>query len=103
MFIKRLDEDLKKFDAIYNEGMFLGYYFTKKAYRCYNFRLHKIVDCADVKVDDLKTRKFKYQDSILDDESEYDEEPVNTQTDVEEEEEIQEDETSTKEEDDNRE
>ena len=51
-YIKRLDEDLRKFDARYDEGIFVGYSFTKKAYICYNFRLNKLVESVDVKVDD---------------------------------------------------
>jgi hypothetical protein len=41
-YIKRLDENLRKFDVISNEGIFLGYASNKKAYRCYNLRLHNI-------------------------------------------------------------
>ena len=44
--------------------------------------LHKIVESVDVKVDDLKTKKFKHQENILDSESEDDDELVGTQTDV---------------------
>jgi hypothetical protein len=33
-YIKRLDESLGKFDAISDEGIFLGYASNKKAYRC---------------------------------------------------------------------
>ena len=54
-YIKMLDENIEKFDAIYDEGIFLGYVSTKKAYRCYNIRLDNIVESEDVKVDDLKT------------------------------------------------
>ena len=36
---------------------FLGYSSTKRAYRCFNKKLHKIVESADVKVDDVKPRK----------------------------------------------
>jgi hypothetical protein len=53
--IKRLDKNLRKFDARSDEGILLGYASTKKAYRCYNIRLHKIVESAYVKVDDIKT------------------------------------------------
>ena len=63
-YIKMLDENLGKFDARYDEGIFLGYASTKKAYRCFNFRLHKIVESLDVIVDDLKTKKFKHQETI---------------------------------------
>jgi hypothetical protein len=52
--IIRLDKNLIKFDARSGEGILLGYASTKKAYRCYNLRLHKIVESADVKVDDIK-------------------------------------------------
>ena len=58
-YIKKLDEKLGKFDARSDEGIFLGYASTKKAYKCYNLRLHKIVESADVIVDDLKTKKVK--------------------------------------------
>jgi hypothetical protein len=80
-YIKRLDENLGKFDTRSDEGIFLGYASTKKAYRCYNLRLHKIVESEDVKVDDLKTIRIKHQETILDNEYEYedDDEPVGTQ------------------------
>ena len=87
-------------DARSDEGIFLGYSSTKEAYRCYNFSLHNIVESVDVKVDDLKTKKFKHQKNILDSESEDDDELVGTQTDVEEKEDIQEDEIDTEEEED---
>jgi hypothetical protein len=78
-YIKRLDENLGKFDARSDEGIFLGYASTKKAYRCYNIRLHKIVESADVKVDDLKIINIKHQETILDNEDEDDDESVGTQ------------------------
>ena len=64
-YIKKLDENLENFDARYDEGIFLGYASTKKAYRCYNLRLHKIVESADVIVDDLKTKIVKKQKTTL--------------------------------------
>ena len=57
-YINSLDKDLGKFYARSDEGIFLGYASNKKAYRCYNLRLHKIVESADVKIDDLKTQKM---------------------------------------------
>jgi hypothetical protein len=53
-YIKRLDE-----------GIFLGYASTKKAYRCYNIRLHKIFKSADVKVDYLKTIRIQIKQRRL--------------------------------------
>ena len=55
-YIKRNGDDLGKFDSRTDEGIFLGYSSTKKAYRCYNKRLHKIVESADVRIDDIKPR-----------------------------------------------
>ena len=83
-YIKKLDEKLGKFDTRSDEGIFLGYSSTKKAYICYNIRLHKIVESADVTVDDLKTKKVKHQKITLDNEDEEDEEFVGVQV-VEEE------------------
>ena len=63
-YIKRSEDDLGKFDSRTNEGIFLGYSSTKNAYRCYNKRLQKIIEIADVKVDDIKPRKEKNIDNI---------------------------------------
>ena len=63
-YIKINEDDLGKFDSRTDEGIFLRYTSTKEAYRCYNKRLHKIVESADVKVDDIKPRKEKNLDSI---------------------------------------
>ena len=83
-YIKKLDEKLGKFDARSDEGIFVGYASTKKAYICYNIRLHKIVESADVTVDDLKTKKVKHQKITLDNEDEEDEESVGVQAEEEE-------------------
>ena len=63
-FNKRKEDDLRKFDSRIDEEIFLGYSSTKKPYRCYNNRLHKIVESADVKVDDIKPKKEKNIDNI---------------------------------------
>ena len=56
-YIKRNEDDLGKFDSRTDEGIFLGYSSTKKAYRWFNKKLHEVVESADVKVDDVKPRK----------------------------------------------
>ena len=63
-YIKRNEDDLGKFDSRTNEGIFLRCSSTKKAYRCYNKRLHKIIESVDVEVDDIQPRKEKIRDSI---------------------------------------
>ena len=45
--------------------------------------MHKIVESADVKIDDLKTQKIKHQKSTSDSESEEDEEFVSIQAEEE--------------------
>lgn len=51
-YIKRTKDNLKKFEDRADEGIFLGYSTKSKAYKCYNKRLKKLVDSADVKVDE---------------------------------------------------
>ena len=63
-YIKRNEDDLGKFESRTHEGIFLGYSSTKRAYICYNKRLHKIVESVDVKVDDVKPRKEEDPDNI---------------------------------------
>jgi hypothetical protein len=53
-YIKNDEDNLGKFDPRSDEGIFLGYSSNKKSYRCYNIRLLKIVESANVKIDDLK-------------------------------------------------
>jgi regulator of extracellular matrix RemA (YlzA/DUF370 family) len=53
-YIKNDEDNLGKFDPRSDEGIFLGYSSNKKSYRCYNLRLLKIVESANVKIDDLK-------------------------------------------------
>ena len=51
-FIKINDVSPGKFDSLVDEGIFLGYSTWSKAYKCYNYRLKKIVESIDVKVDE---------------------------------------------------
>ena len=51
-YIKNNDEQLGKYDGRADEGIFLGYATNSKWYRCYNKRLHKLVDCIDIKIDE---------------------------------------------------
>jgi hypothetical protein len=51
-YIKNNDENLGKYDDRDDESIFLGYATNSKGYRLYNKRLHKLVDCIDIKVDE---------------------------------------------------
>ena len=50
--LKNNDENLGKFDAREDEGIFLGYASKSKGYRCYNKKLHKIMESIDVRFDE---------------------------------------------------
>jgi hypothetical protein len=51
-YININDENLEKYDDRADEGIILGYSTNSKGYRFYNKRLHKMVDCIDVKFDE---------------------------------------------------
>jgi hypothetical protein len=96
-YIKNNDENIGKYDDRADEGIFLGYATNSKGYRCYNKRLHKLVDCIDVKVDEelpvrnISSDKSRTEDTVEDEdeqvqgsereEAESDED-VNIQTDT---------------------
>ena len=56
-YIKNDEDNLGKFDPISDEGILLVYSFNKKTYKCYNLRLLKIVESANVNIDDLNLRQ----------------------------------------------
>ena len=58
-YIKRDDDNIGKFESRTDEGIFLGYSSNKMGYTCYNLRLHKIVESANVIVDDTEPRRIK--------------------------------------------
>jgi hypothetical protein len=60
-YIKRDGDNLGKFDSICDEGIFLGYSSQRKDYRCLNLRLSKIVESANVRVDDENLGMIKMQ------------------------------------------
>ena len=51
-YIKNNDDHLAKFDSRADEGIFLGYATNNKGYRCFNKRMHKLVDYIDVRIDE---------------------------------------------------
>jgi DNA-binding transcriptional MerR regulator len=51
-YIKNNDDHLGKFDDRDDEGIFLGYATNSKGYRCFNKRMHKLMDCIDICVDE---------------------------------------------------
>jgi hypothetical protein len=79
-YIKNDEDNLGNFDPRSNEGIFLGYSPNKKAYIFYNIRLLKIVESANVKIDDLKLKKRISQDvSKIDKESQQEDDDKESQ------------------------
>ena len=58
-YIKNNDENLGKFDARADEGIFLGYASKSKGYRCYNKTLQNIVESIDVRFDEELPNKTR--------------------------------------------
>jgi hypothetical protein len=76
-YIKNNDENLGKYDDRADEGIFLGYATNSKGYRCYNKRLHKMVDCIDLKVDEgIPAREMYRNESSTEDTVEADDKQV---------------------------
>jgi DNA-binding transcriptional MerR regulator len=75
--IKNNDENLSKYDDRADEGIFLGYATNSKGYRCYNKRLHKMVDCIDVKIDEgIPAREVYSNESSTEDTTKDEDEQV---------------------------
>ena len=49
-------ENLRKFDAKSDEGIFLGYSTTSRAYRVFNKRTKTVIESINVKIDDALTK-----------------------------------------------
>jgi hypothetical protein len=58
-YIKRVDKHLGKLESRTDEGILVGYSCSRKSYKCYNFRLNKIVEAIDVKFDESSFLKSK--------------------------------------------
>ncbi len=58
-YIKQVDPHLGKLDSRTDEGILVGYSCSRKAYKCYNFRLRKIVEAIDVMFDESAFLKSK--------------------------------------------
>jgi hypothetical protein len=51
-YIKREDGRMGKFDSHVEKGILAGYSSTRKAYKCYNLRLNKVVESINVTIDE---------------------------------------------------
>jgi hypothetical protein len=51
-YIKREYGRMGKFDSRVDKGILVGYSSTRKAYKCYNLRLNKVVESINVTIDE---------------------------------------------------
>ena len=69
-FIKRDDGKIEKFDSRVEEGIFVGQSSKRKAYKCYNLRLGKVVETINVKIDESNSSIKEQEDSDTQEEEE---------------------------------
>ena len=62
-YIKRDAGKIGKFDSRVDEGIFVGYSSRRKAYKCYNLRLDKVVETINVKIDESILSPNRQEDS----------------------------------------
>jgi hypothetical protein len=62
-YIKREDGRMGKFDSHVDKGLLVGYTSTRKAYKCYNLRLNKVVERINVTIDETVGRELKEEEN----------------------------------------
>jgi hypothetical protein len=95
-YIKREDDRLEKFDSHVDKGILVGYSSTRKAYKCYNLRLNKVVESINVTIDEIgrpesKEEENKSMEQLFkeEDEKEVEEEDEDEENPTESEEQVQ--------------
>jgi hypothetical protein len=62
-YIKREDGKMGNFDSHVDKGVLVGYSSTRKAYKCYNMRLNKVVENINVTIDETGGRESKEEEN----------------------------------------
>jgi hypothetical protein len=62
-YIKREDERMRKFDSHVDKRIFVCYSSTRKAYKCYNLRLNKVVESINVTIDEIDRPESKEEEN----------------------------------------
>jgi transposase InsO family protein len=95
-YIKRVYGRMGKFDSRVDKGILVGYSSTRKAYKCYNLRLNKVVESINVTIDETgrpesKEEENKSMEQLFEeeDEKEVEEEDEDEENLTEEEEQVQ--------------
>jgi hypothetical protein len=62
-YIKRADGRMGKFDSHVENGVLVGYSSTRKAYKCYNLILNKVVENINVTIDETGRQELKEEEN----------------------------------------
>jgi hypothetical protein len=62
-YIKREDGRIGKFESHVDKGVLIGYSSTRKAYKCYNLRLNKVVESINVTIDEIGRQELKKEEN----------------------------------------
>jgi hypothetical protein len=62
-YIKREYGRMGKFDSRMDKGVIFGYSSTRKAYKCYNLRLNKVVESINVTIDETGRQELKEEEN----------------------------------------
>jgi transposase InsO family protein len=93
-YIKREDGRMGKFDSRVDKGVLVGYSSTRKAYKCYNLRLNKVVESINVTIDETgrpesKEEENKSMEQLFEEEAEDEVEEEDEENPTETEEQVQ--------------
>lgn len=61
-YIKKDNENISNFESLCDEGIFLGYSTHSKAYKCYNKRFKRVIESANVKIDEMLSHEHKTEE-----------------------------------------
>jgi hypothetical protein len=78
-YIKREDGRMGKFDSRVDKGILVGYSSARKAYKCYNLRLNKVLESINITIDETgklesKKEENKSMEQLFEEEDEKEEE-----------------------------
>ena len=62
-YIKREDGRMGKFDSCVDKGILVGYSSKRKAYKCYNLILNKVVQSINVTIDEIGRPESKEEEN----------------------------------------
>jgi hypothetical protein len=62
-YIKRADGRMGKFESRVEKGVLVGYSSTRKACKCYNLRLNKVVESINVTIDEIGRQELKEEEN----------------------------------------